>query len=521
MHKPFRLRYANEIAGSFVLLAVLLLVAGVFATGRAQGWFEGKFKVVSVFLTDEGAYGLQEDSVVKVRNTVAGRVVRITPTEQGHLKVVFEIKERFHSFVTVDSVVKVKKKFGVGDSFVEIEMGKGRPVQDGATILTAKEEDVADAAKKALKNIQDAVVPMFDEVQQILKNVNGIVGSVNKGEGIAGTVINDPKFAGEIKDVVLNVNGLLVNSQETAAEITRLVKGAQQHWLLKKYVDEIKETEFVSPVKLTDGELGAAIKRYRHALNNARAADDSVEICRNAHNLAVCMLLAKDYGRARDVLRETRIEAGAKGDAAIRAAILEAELTRRTGTQAEALSAARHAVGLLDKSASKELELEARVLVAEILCDMGKAAEATAQMKEVRSPLRKTESASIKASVSRVDGKILMLQDDPVHAAGNFDQASELLRTVPAYSAMAGTLEDAGKAYAQVGNSVAAADRYFRSGRTLYMIGHTNAGERAFALARAAATDSGNASYVKDMTFLCDLIVGSSSAASAGSPARR
>ena len=56
MSKPFKFRYASEIAGTFVALAVLLLVAGVFVAGKTQGWMEGTFTLKTTFETDEGSF---------------------------------------------------------------------------------------------------------------------------------------------------------------------------------------------------------------------------------------------------------------------------------------------------------------------------------------------------------------------------------------------------------------------------------------------------------------------------------
>lgn len=44
MQQRFHFRYANELVGAFVLLALLLLVAGIFFTARSQGWFAPRYR---------------------------------------------------------------------------------------------------------------------------------------------------------------------------------------------------------------------------------------------------------------------------------------------------------------------------------------------------------------------------------------------------------------------------------------------------------------------------------------------
>ena len=58
----FKFRFVNEIAGAFVLLAVAVLAAGIFLAGRAQGLFEPRFRLHTVFSAEEGTYGLTKGS---------------------------------------------------------------------------------------------------------------------------------------------------------------------------------------------------------------------------------------------------------------------------------------------------------------------------------------------------------------------------------------------------------------------------------------------------------------------------
>ena len=92
MDKTFKFRFVNEITGVFVLLAIAVLIAGIFLAGRAQGLFEPKFRLHTVFQAEEGAYGLKKGSEVRSGETVAGSVIRINPTAEGTIETTFELK---------------------------------------------------------------------------------------------------------------------------------------------------------------------------------------------------------------------------------------------------------------------------------------------------------------------------------------------------------------------------------------------------------------------------------------------
>ena len=158
--KPFRFRYASEIAGTFVLLSVAMLVAGILLAGRTQGWFERDFTLKTRFDTEEGAFGLQEGNEVRIRNTLAGRVGKIMPMADGSLQASFTLKNRFKPFLTRGAAAKIRKKFGVaGDSFVDLEAGKGGPIQDGDVIDCKKDEEIMETARKMLTDRQTDFSP--------------------------------------------------------------------------------------------------------------------------------------------------------------------------------------------------------------------------------------------------------------------------------------------------------------------------------------------------------------------------
>lgn len=255
MDKKFKFRYANEIAGGFVLTAVVLCLLGIVSAGRYQGWFEGKFSLKAIFVNSdgspskEGSFGLQEGNEVKIMNTKAGRVGKIMPISGGRMQATFIIQNRFKPFVSKDSVAMVQKIFELaGDAFVEIKPGKGATVGDGDVIECRKDEEMMVSAKNMLKKFENDILPMTEDVKQTLKHINGIAGSIEKGSGLAGTVVKDDEFAGDVRKMVKNMNALSSEAQSTLVETRKLVEGMQKHWMFRKYVEKTKEAELLVPM---------------------------------------------------------------------------------------------------------------------------------------------------------------------------------------------------------------------------------------------------------------------------------
>jgi phospholipid/cholesterol/gamma-HCH transport system substrate-binding protein len=250
MIQSYRFRYANEIAGGFVLLGLGLLIVGIYAAGHAQGWFDKNLVLKTKFDMDKGTYGLQEGAEVRILSTLAGRVGEIKPSDDGGIETTLILQGKFGKFVRGDSIAKVSKKFEVaGDAFVNITLGtSSRTVmQDGDYINCIQDVELIETAKRIIDDLRKAAVPMLDEVSGILSNVNSVTRQLERREGTAGRLIGDPEWArdvdGIVKDVrqtaaqlpliALKIDGVVTNIQdlatslkETAASFPKVAEGA-------------------------------------------------------------------------------------------------------------------------------------------------------------------------------------------------------------------------------------------------------------------------------------------------------
>lgn len=208
MNRAYKFRYANEVAGGFVLLGLVLLVAGIYLAGHAQGWFQKNLELKTRFNTKDGTFGLQEGAEVRILGALAGRVGEIIPSDDGGMETVFVIKGRFGRFIRDDSVAKVKKKFEVaGDAYVEITLGNpSRPMLESRDFIRCVQDvELIEAARKMVDEFRSAAVPMLDEFRAILSHVNGITGQLERKEGAAGKFIGDPALAAAIEGVVSDI----------------------------------------------------------------------------------------------------------------------------------------------------------------------------------------------------------------------------------------------------------------------------------------------------------------------------
>ena len=242
MDKTFKFRFVNEITGAFVLLAIAVLIAGIFLAGRAQGLFESKFRLHTVFQAEEGTYGLKKGSEVRIRDTAAGSVIRIHPTMEGTIEATFELKASFHGFVRTNSVAVVKKTLIVaGDSFVDISIGNRKfPLMpDGSLIACTLDKDITKQALLVLEELRAKLLPTVDKVNAVLDELPALTVQTRKTLYASEVLLRE------------DVPGLLIQAQDTMRSSQVLIEGLQRHWLVRKYIENPENGPLISPAGLT------------------------------------------------------------------------------------------------------------------------------------------------------------------------------------------------------------------------------------------------------------------------------
>ncbi|NCA83136.1 MAG: MCE family protein [Opitutae bacterium] len=303
MAKKFKFRYVNEIVGGFVLLVVLLLLAGVLVAGRAQHWFDPMHEIDLTF-PPEGSMDLQKGAEVMLLGARVGSVQDILVDDDGNITGSIRVRGSFMRFVREDSVALVKKKMVVtGDAFIELTRGTGADLpRSGAQIPCVKDTEIlqmleealdvlVQEAENTLRLVNAAIIEyttlaenMNDpggQLQQLLANANGLLEDVRKGPGLPAKILNDPAMAKDVEGIVAQVQALMVKINAMAADLqtvvaklppmadtvggevdnlpvitgdaqalmretTVLLDGLQKHWLLRKYMgseDAIRSEE--------------------------------------------------------------------------------------------------------------------------------------------------------------------------------------------------------------------------------------------------------------------------------------
>ncbi|MBL7077820.1 MAG: hypothetical protein ISS31_10145 [Kiritimatiellae bacterium] len=471
MSRPIKFTYANEIAGAFVIIALLLFVGGVFMAGQSQGWFEGKFELIVEFVTAEGSFGLQEGGEVWVMNTVAGRVVKMVPTGAGGMRGRLVLQNRYLPFIRTDSVARVKRKFGLaGDAYVEIEAGTGKGIADGAAIPGVKDEELMDTASKILENLEKDVLPMIEDSKEILSHVNTISAAVAEGEGLAGAAIHDKEMTGEVKEMLKGANALILESESAIQETTRLIKGVQKHWLIRKYIESPVPEIVLSVSQVDEAQRDRYVREWEEGVEAGRIANSPEHIAANGLNMGYVALQEGRLDECEAWLDEARYEMKAAELDQTRATLLDAALARERGRAALALE-----LLTVDGGVGREATRAER---AAWLIQEGRARLAAKQVDQAREAhrraareARRSDRVFLEGEAARLEGELELAEEHSAAAAAAFDRAAAHFREDALYGAMCRELARAGALYESAGELEAAFDRYYRASRSRIVAG--------------------------------------------------
>jgi len=297
--EPLKFRHVHAITGTFVLMIIGILIAVVVFAGRSQRWFVGNV-TLSIVLPEGGAAGIRRGSEVYFLGTLVGTVFDVSVDRAGRMEAQMNIRRDFFLFVRADSSAVVKRKFGIGDAYFEITRGHGKTLPEKNARIVCNEQ-LPSALEAAVEDVRREAVPALNKLtvglgvwtslgsnlvttrerlDQLLLRADDLAAQLQQGKGTAGRMLVDSSAADDLQLVLRKAKGLLDDLQPALAnlkdasahvlvgstnfpaishdirdglqdlpalilqthsamrEVERLVSAMQQHWLIRKYVDE-------------------------------------------------------------------------------------------------------------------------------------------------------------------------------------------------------------------------------------------------------------------------------------------
>jgi ATP/maltotriose-dependent transcriptional regulator MalT len=325
-------------------------------------------------------------------------------------------------------------------------------------------------------------------------------------------------LADGVRDVVRHANGLLLSSDETFREATRLIRGAQQHWLFRKHIPDEDGPRLVSPNGWSIEELTRYAELRAPDLQRNRMADYSEGIAAVALDLGLCSLALGDVDAAAGYLAELRAESARTRSNRVRAYILAGELARARGEQDAATKAAAAAADAERKLSDRTLSFLVARLEARLAEDRGDVDGMGRATRRMASLARREERDDLIAEAAATLARGEALRGRHADAAESFEQAATHWQRAGAFYGMALAVGSAARSWWEAGDIARAGDLSYRAARSLWAAGHPGRALQYADYGMIAAKRSEDAQLLALLSGLRDEIRGSRSPEDAPSP---
>ena len=232
-----KFRYTNETVGLFVLITLLIFVAGLIYSGQVLKWFNPG-ETLKVVLPDQGLFGLTDGSMVEILGTRAGQIQEIVINPDQKIHAIARIDSDMAVFVRSDSKASIRRTFGIaGDAYLEITRGTGPPLDWEFAVLTVEvDRSTSDTLAALIDELRAKVLPVIDDahkaiimlttvardlqdpdkgVQQLLTNLNSIANKIESGEGAIGRLLTEDKLVRDLEALIGRMGPLFDDLEKT------------------------------------------------------------------------------------------------------------------------------------------------------------------------------------------------------------------------------------------------------------------------------------------------------------------
>lgn len=221
----FKIRFADQIVGFFIVLSLVSLVFVIVMLGRSQRWF-AKDASFSTILPSAG--GLGKNMAVQYRGFTIGNVKTFHLTENDEVEVIFTIHEEYSDRAKQGSVVEMMiSPVGLGNQFL-FHAGRGEVLEEGAFIPVAGSAQAQELIRQGLAvelKHDDSISVLMNKASTLLDNINRTLAQVNEALGPGTDATEIGKMTGSIQRTLSGVEELPQSLDRTIITANRTIDG--------------------------------------------------------------------------------------------------------------------------------------------------------------------------------------------------------------------------------------------------------------------------------------------------------
>ncbi len=194
--------------GLFLLLAALLIVAGILATLVRQGVFT---QTTPLHFFANSAQGIGKGMAVQLFGFKIGAVDALNLEPNGTVKVRLVVQSEYLRLINQDSTARIGKEGLIGASIIEIVPGAAasRPVPENGVLKFERAADFSSIAEE-----------ISQQVRPILADIKQLTESANRPDGdIRIAIRNARQLTAELSEVARQMSRLTTNADRQLSSV--------------------------------------------------------------------------------------------------------------------------------------------------------------------------------------------------------------------------------------------------------------------------------------------------------------
>jgi len=252
----FRIRFADQVVGAFIIIAILLVAVLTILIGLNQRWFSKNYYFSSRF---NSASGVAPGTDITFKGFSIGKIEGIALNKENTIDVRFYIYDTYIDKVTTNSILELTSSPipGLGGGLVFYQGKGGIPAAKDSFVPSYESIEAQTLIAEDLVDM-----PLKDDtISRLLGNANRLMESINRTVNHLNLAI-EGRGGGQIRDILSNANGTIASLRASLNEggdidnilgqVSTLMYDVQ---LIAKNVGQMSE-EFKDPKGLVPKLLG-------------------------------------------------------------------------------------------------------------------------------------------------------------------------------------------------------------------------------------------------------------------------
>lgn len=233
----FQIRFADQIVGLFIIIAVMTIVFILVMMGINQRWFAKDYKYTSSF---KSGNGLSVGMPITFKGFQIGSVDKINLRNDNTVEINFHIFDTYIEKVRKNSVLQhAVSPIALVASGMLFHPGKSTELIPELSFIPSTDfEEGKELIAKELVEIpprDDAVLKIINDISPLLQSITTIVNSLNTtiegdSEGPIGEIIDEiaimvTMLNNEINSALISVNNILNNTSGITSNLELTTAG--------------------------------------------------------------------------------------------------------------------------------------------------------------------------------------------------------------------------------------------------------------------------------------------------------